>query len=351
MCPAALGQRQAVAPPRQHCQGFLQLQAGSSRPIRHHRHTRHGLRTCATAAKERASSQAQQPGDDCEADLYPRENNEEEGGFFPVRDPGEFPKVAVRGPLRRLASKAADKLSSMTGIDLSTQAAAVPDAPPQMEAEEKIEAAQFDPLRDGPLRYLGYANECGEAFAAWIPPFGVPLSYGIAISYVLVDTIDKGAKAFQAANIELGANGELHPEVNRGRLSKLLSFERALDTIVWQLLASVICPGYTIHTVVALVHAGLVPLEAQESVKHVFESLAPTVSMSPDVLLTTVDKSVPTAAGLAAIPFIVHPIDNAIHALLNLSMRPAMRKYICGQGQGALADLAICDDECKVPET
>ena len=53
----------------------------------------------------------------------------------------------------------------------------------------------------------------------------------------------------------------------------------------------------------------------------------------------------------AAIPFIVHPIDNAIHALLNLSMRPAMRKYICGQGQGALADLAICDDECKVPET
>ena len=53
----------------------------------------------------------------------------------------------------------------------------------------------------------------------------------------------------------------------------------------------------------------------------------------------------------AAIPFIVHPIDNAIHALLNLSMRPAMRKYICGQGQGAQADLAICDDECKVPET
>lgn len=60
---------------------------------------------------------------------------------------------------------------------------------------------------------------CREAFAVWIPPFGVPLSYGIAISYVLVDTIDKGAKAFQAANIELGANGELHPEVNCGRLA------------------------------------------------------------------------------------------------------------------------------------
>ena len=27
------------------------------------------------------------------------------------------------------------------------------------------------------------------------------------------------------------------------RLVKLLSFERAMDTVVWQLLASVICPG------------------------------------------------------------------------------------------------------------
>lgn len=45
------------------------------------------------------------------------------------------------------------------------------------------------------------------------------------------------------------------------RLEKLLAAERALDTVVWQLLASVICPGYTIHTVVALAHAGLLSLE------------------------------------------------------------------------------------------
>jgi len=45
----------------------------------------------------------------------------------------------------------------------------------------------------------------------------------------------------------------------------------------------------------------------------------------------------------AAIPFIVHPIDNAVHMLLNVTMRPAMRKYICGAGQGALANLEICE--------
>lgn len=56
--------------------------------------------------------------------------------------------------------------------------------------------------------------------------------------------------------IELRAN----PEV-MSRLEKLLAFERAMDTVVWQLLASVACPGYTIHTVVALVHAALLPVE------------------------------------------------------------------------------------------
>ena len=54
----------------------------------------------------------------------------------------------------------------------------------------------------------------------------------------------------------------LHPDV-MSRLEKLLAFERAMDTVVWQLLASVACPGYTIHTVVALVHAALLPVEVR----------------------------------------------------------------------------------------
>ena len=52
----------------------------------------------------------------------------------------------------------------------------------------------------------------------------------------------------------------------------------------------------------------------------------------------------------AAIPFIVHPIDNAIHGLMNLTLRPAMRNYVCGPGQGSLADLQMCDEECDVSD-
>jgi hypothetical protein len=45
---------------------------------------------------------------------------------------------------------------------------------------------------------------CREAFAAWIPAWGVPFSYAVAISYVLVDTGDKGVAAYREAQAELG---------------------------------------------------------------------------------------------------------------------------------------------------
>ena len=64
--------------------------------------------------------------------------------------------------------------------------------------------------RDTPLRYLGYANEVGEAFRALMHVryveylyFRVELifhdrwvraTYGVASAYVLADTYDKGVK-------------------------------------------------------------------------------------------------------------------------------------------------------------
>ncbi len=59
-----------------------------------------------------------------------------------------------------------------------------------------------------------------EAFAAWLPLGGVPLSYAIAIGYVLVDTADKGVKAFQLAQQELGGNVGLHDEVDTPRCAQ-----------------------------------------------------------------------------------------------------------------------------------
>lgn len=51
------------------------------------------------------------------------------------------------------------------------------------------------------------------------------------------------------------------------RLARILAAERTLDTVLWQLVASVAAPGYTIHTIVALTLASLRWLEAQDAVQ------------------------------------------------------------------------------------
>ena len=187
-------------------------------------------------------------------------------------------------------------------------------------------------------------KKLSEAFAAWLPPFGVPLSYAVAIGYVVVDTIDKGLKAYSNAGVEL-EQGVTRPDVDVKKLQLLLSLERATDTIVWQLLASVFVPGFTIHTVVQAAHAALLPIEAAQPVRDAAAALASSVGVaSADALLAVADKSIPTAVGLAAIPFIVHPIDNAIHALLNVTLRPALKRFVCEQGKGKEAGLELCQE-------
>lgn len=57
---------------------------------------------------------------------------------------------------------------------------------------------------------------CREAFAAWVPGWGVPLSYGIAVTYVLVDTFDKYSRARKQARMELDSI-ELDPSVDGDR--------------------------------------------------------------------------------------------------------------------------------------
>lgn len=51
---------------------------------------------------------------------------------------------------------------------------------------------------------------------------------------------------------------------------------------------------------------------------------------------------VPTMLGLAAIPFIVEPLDNAVHFALDSSLRPYMRGVICDRHGGRSAGLDMC---------
>ncbi|KAL4428456.1 hypothetical protein ABPG75_002545 [Micractinium tetrahymenae] len=214
--------------------------------------------------------------------------------------------------------------------------------PMSFDGDEKTE---YDPLRDGPLRYLGYANELGEAFAAWLFAGGVPLSYAIAIGYVCFDTVDKYRKTLADARLKLTTRA-VPDSVDVEKLINTIGFERGLDTLIWQLIASVATPGYTIHTVVAIATWALNKAEESAQVVGALEQAAGAVGMSSAAFIETFNKSVPTALGLLAIPLIVHPIDAGVHAVLNATLRPAMRRYICQEAGGAEAGLTICED-CK----
>merc|ERR1719266_981085 len=158
-----------------------------------------------------------------------------------------------------------------------------------MASEQKTE---IDIYRDTPVRLLGYANEVGEAFRALVNVKAVYASYGLASAYVLADTYDKASKAKKQLGDKEGAMAKVGVA--------------AFDTLVWQALASVIIPGFTINRICAA-------------------SLFSLARVAPRVPLNT-RKWITTAVGLGVIPFIVHPIDSLVH----YGMDNTTRKWIGG---------------------
>ncbi|CAB3371620.1 Hypothetical predicted protein [Cloeon dipterum] len=145
---------------------------------------------------------------------------------------------------------------------------------------------EVDIYRDTPVRFLGYTNEVGEAFRSLVHKSVVHGSYGVASLYVLADTVDKSKKMYKA--------NQDNPECNKKVLIA------AGDTLLWQALASVIIPGFTINRVCA----GSYFLMKRFKV-------APKPAR----------KWMTTAIGLACIPFIIHPIDNLVTVLMDKSVR------------------------------
>ncbi|NXT29674.1 MTFP1 protein, partial [Syrrhaptes paradoxus] len=145
-------------------------------------------------------------------------------------------------------------------------------------------AEEPDLYRDTWVRYLGYANEVGESFRPLVPVSLVWASYGVATAYVTADAIDKGRKA---------ATVHAQDPAQARRVGVAV-----VDTFIWQGLASVAVPGFTINRLCA---ASL--------------ALLGTVTRWP------LPRWATTALGLAAIPFIITPIDRSVDFLMDSSLR------------------------------
>merc|ERR1712232_587782 len=116
----------------------------------------------------------------------------------------------------------------------------------------------------------------GEAFRPLVPVELVYISYVVAIAYILADTLDKGRKGAASASDNALISGSLG----------------ALDTFLWQMLASVVFPSFCINRLVTLLI-----------------SLQSTLDL-PELLT---NEYLPTAAGLLAIPVLITPLDILAH--------------------------------------
>uniref|UniRef100_A0A0A9YUQ1 Mitochondrial fission process protein 1 n=2 Tax=Lygus hesperus TaxID=30085 RepID=A0A0A9YUQ1_LYGHE len=144
-----------------------------------------------------------------------------------------------------------------------------------------------DIFRNTPVRYLGYANEVGEAFRSVIDKKLVWASYGIASLYVLADTMCKAATVWKSE----GQNNRNKAAIKVGA-----------DVLLWQSFASVIIPGFTINRI-----------------------CAGTKYMLKRSRLSKLSSPITVAVGLASIPLIIHPIDRSVDHAMDLAIRPLIK--------------------------
>ena len=102
-----------------------------------------------------------------------------------------------------------------------------------MDTNHESDKGERDIYRDTWVRYFGYCNEVGEAFRPIFPRLVLP-SYGASFLYVLCDAADKGLKA--------------NEQSSQNQRSKAVA--ATFDTLLWQTLASVLVPGFTINQIV-----------------------------------------------------------------------------------------------------
>ena len=156
---------------------------------------------------------------------------------------------------------------------------------------------EVDIFRDTPVRFLGYANEVGEAFRSMVNKSVVHGSYAVAFGYVFMDVIDKAMKTFKTESLK--QNPLESPYAKAAKVGA--------DCLVWQTFASVAIPGFTINRIC---YASMFLLSKVNKKNIRFNKI-----------LTTV-------IGLGSIPVIIHPIDHFCHQVMDKTVRPVSYTHL-----------------------
>ena len=200
-------------------------------------------------------------------------------------------------------------------VSIVTAGSAVSGADNEVESFED----EYDVFRDSPLRYAGYLNEVGEAFRPLIPGNIVLLSYILTLGYIAADAGWK-ATEYRRKNEDL-FDGKFNVG---GPLA-------AIDTLLFQIVASVLLPGFIINRWVTLVaYLTHEKFNLPDVASNFFD---PTITLTLGSLTITpesIASSIPTAAGLVLIPLIVKSLDGLAEFALDNTLRPILLEKFPG---------------------
>jgi mitochondrial fission process protein 1 len=194
-----------------------------------------------------------------------------------------------------------------------------------------------NPFRTTIIRYCGYANEIGESFRYQYPKY-VTLSYGIAFGYCLFDTIYCGYQTYSSATgssnkdesctlqhtnnnnkntMNTATTATTTSQTTKTNNNSIVSkvVYTMIDTLVWQTLASVVIPGFTINTIVKCTRYFINSKRISSFVNKIHNNN----NNNKHVLF--VQQWIPTIIGLVSIPIIIHPIDTTVDYLLDNTIR------------------------------
>lgn len=225
-----------------------------------------------------------------------------------------------------------------------------------------------DPLRHGPLRYTAFTSDVGEAFKHLISRRLYLSSYAVVAAYSLLDTADKGRRAYwrthqaraEAAPSPAFATGGSLPARPRSLPDLPLASAAASATVasaaafahaavgVAAACAACLPPpaayGGAAASSIAEQHSTAVPVAAavlDATLFHATASLAiPALAINRTVWATrhllsrpalarlpaSLRAAGPSAAGLALIPLAVPHIDAAVERALDRHLRPHLPK-------------------------
>ena len=95
---------------------------------------------------------------------YPEYETEPDTELLPKRKPGNFPSVRPQTTVQKALSGTPPLALGCCALARRKLSAGMAAAVVGLDGGDKppvAEGVAWDPLRDGPLRYCGYANECG----------------------------------------------------------------------------------------------------------------------------------------------------------------------------------------------